>query len=325
MKTEQPGLLCPRCGSRLPRDSIFCQFCGATLGNLPYRTIGKEPRPKRMRKKRTVSKRCKRIWASVLILAIVSGAVLAYSTITYDHAAKALTTWEYQTALAQFQKIPFAKRLFPDRYALAECGVLWDESRHEEAANIFAEIDLSKFPEDLAEQWKNQIYWQGVEAYANHWIGMADACFSALHGYSNSADYLYLIACTRTDLRALSPSSAQTMYTRLTAILDLGDAKSILLSAHELAAQFLEGRWKTHPTWKDEPSYSFALADRGRWCSYDLPGPALTELFYIRNGILSMIDEDGRVRNLFQFTISNHNTIRVLCYEDWNTYTLYRQ
>ena len=90
---------------------------------------------------------------------------------------------------------------------------------------------------------------------------------------------------------------------------------------------FLEGYWRTS-------DYRYYLNfyennDGGTSASYSLPSvakPSGTKFYYIEDMVYYWADNSlNKLAKVFKFFIVHYDTIKVTCYQNYSTYTLYRQ
>ena len=82
----------------------------------------------------------------------------------------------------------------------------------------------------------------------------------------------------------------------------------------------MEGRWES----EDNNSYYFEIQGP---TTFNLPHPNINyTLTTVKDGVFLVVDaEDNCHVPFFSFSIIDKDTVSVYCYEDENTYTLYRQ
>lgn len=89
---------------------------------------------------------------------------------------------------------------------------------------------------------------------------------------------------------------------------------------------FLRSNWKT-----SDRSYYFnfyANSEGGTSCQFNLPQvakPSGTKYYCFENLIFYWDNDISHLTKCFRFEISSYNTIKVFCYKNNRTYTLYRQ
>ena len=89
-------------------------------------------------------------------------------------------------------------------------------------------------------------------------------------------------------------------------------------------SEFLLGNWST---WSGNNYMNFYEEDNGISVSYNLPHeqPAGTKYYDIQGMTFVFLDENSKVlSNVYDISITDYNTIRVFCYSNNQTYTLYR-
>lgn len=97
-----------------------------------------------------------------------------------------------------------------------------------------------------------------------------------------------------------------------------------LAQQDHVICDFLIGNWST---WSGNNYMNFYEKDGGVSVKYNLPfyEPAGTKYYDIQDMTFVFLDENSKVlSNVYDISITDYNTIRVFCYENNQTYTLYR-
>lgn len=169
-----------------------------------------------------------------------------------------------------------------------------------------------------------KLYEEAEAEYEKKNYKKARALFAQLpEGYLKRDEYLMLS-------RAHSLRWDMSGYTidDLKSIIGFKDTKSVLVSSHDIACDFLEGTWKTTDN-KYEITVTRIEDNKlgyGKRYSFETTLPKITVNGYaysIENGIYSL-SGNGQSIEVFKFTVNGKDGIRVYCYKDGNSYLLTR-
>lgn len=165
--------------------------------------------------------------------------------------------------------------------------------------------------------WKsmlNTIYDYGVEEYRKKNYDAAEKMFNLIAGHSRSADYLTL--CKAHDGEA----SVDELWKL--ANVSFEDARS-LLTTGDYMCEFMIGHWTGsgyYFTMEYYQGYEYQY-----YATYTLPWQYSGNFEFV-NGHYRVFHNGGTTSlNEFRFTIESWNAVKVYCYKNGYTYTLYRQ
>lgn len=187
--------------------------------------------------------------------------------------------------------------------------------------------DSNKILEDLSERIMDFAYdklydgfYKSAKAYFNivedyFWIDdLIEICdmLNMIEETSDKSSLYYLadrqISITRSEYKTLLNSD------------DIIDIDKYLLE-DAVIQHFLNGRWKT-----SSGRYYFEMYwDKESWyADYNLPWK--DGIYYnIKDAIYSLTQKKGSDKKVYRFIYINYNTIKIYCYKDKKTYTLYRE
>lgn len=106
----------------------------------------------------------------------------------------------------------------------------------------------------------------------------------------------------------------------MTQLIGFEDADEIILKYRTYFEKFLVGTWRT-----SNKSHYFKMEEDGQtW--YNLPVSGYGYSYYnLNSGVYRLYKDDSGYTDCFKFTIDDENTMRVFCYQNNETYTLYRE
>ena len=159
---------------------------------------------------------------------------------------------------------------------------------------------------------KEAIYLLGQTAYDAGEYDQAIENFSMITSYKRSRDYLSLSKAWQT--------YTQDNYAEAIRLIGFEDAKDILVSTHRYALRFLEGDWR------DRNGKLWLSVDGGELVKDAFPYVQYLGYYYIKDGIFYVCDKnETTVVADKKIQIIDYNTIKMYCYADSSTHTLYRK
>lgn len=177
---------------------------------------------------------------------------------------------------------------------------------------------------------ENVLYNRAIKEYRykdNYRSGYVEAhsIFKYLNGYKDSRKYITLIE-GRTEYNYLlnkdsSFSRKKAILNDIISIIEFEDAAEVLVSSHNIAVDFLEGMWRDRTG-----RYYFSMSSEHN-ASYNLPFFNYGDYYRIEDGIYELYPKgkETLARSMYRFTVVSPSRIRVYCYQDRNTYELFRQ
>ncbi len=180
----------------------------------------------------------------------------------------------------------------------------------------------TKYYNTAVQRLKQNIYQRAVKAYNEKEYAAAKRHFTALDGYKDAKKYLVLLtAIDRTEWGEWWEKGDKTAYSNLLEILSFSNAKQVMIRCYP--EHFLKGTWKTA-----SEKYYFKLkkkSDGSLQASYSLPYKDLSNSYFSFEDGIYQLSNNSKSKDVFKFTIVNDHTIKVYCYKNGKTYTMYRQ
>lgn len=286
---------CKKCGRELLPDSKYCSYCGKRFKQINHL---------RSWKKRIA------ILLAILLL-FVTGSLTWYFITNYQGAITAMSNQEFVLAKWNFDKIPYAEKLFPQEISYIRAGLLMEQGDYLEAFEAFEKLTFP-VPSSVTEKLTNKLYLQAIEDYRSKSYPSARAAFNVIENYKRSKDYLILIKCQTTPY----PS----YYDKLINWIGFEDVKEILTDHEVFFDEFVIGEWRT----QNNSNY-FKIDDKG-YSTHNLPTTYVSGNYYeIQNGIYYEGKEGNTTQKQFKFTIVDKNTMSVFCYKNNKNYKLIRK
>lgn len=155
----------------------------------------------------------------------------------FSYAMDALNNQQFSLALSYLDQLPSPETKYPDEYAYAKAGVLYEEEDYLAAYNAFNSLENP--PTEIIKNLRSRIYSEGKKAYNSHHIQTAKRYFSAIPDHAGSTDYLLLIKIKSTGI------VTKEEYAKLVDNFYLEDVKNIIMTYSDSALLFLEGYWET--------------------------------------------------------------------------------
>ena len=309
---------CYKCGKQLPEGSRFCQFCGVKIEKSFLGLIVETDEEKKhsgISPKRIVS-----ILAAVIITSCMIGGFVLYYQFdsAYESAREAIIQCRFKEAE---ELLMFPEVVLERDADLAECiryGKYFEEGnfyfsytmlrQKAEEGNVYAD--------SLMEELTKIIYREAVTLYNQKDYYQAKKIFAEIQSHSDSKKYLLLCEAHT------SWYWTDREYQSYMSILGFKDMKEVILADGSNAERYLIGTWKT-----SDGKYYFRMNADGN-TNYSLPWLALSNSHYdIKDGIYYLYRESDTStrKNVFKFTVVDETTMKVYCYKDGSTYTLYKQ
>lgn len=342
-------MICPFCKHELPSDSKFCQYCGASLSStsvheeLPHKVKSTKPK----------------VWLIITVVTLII--LLATGGIyfgTYTSAKNAAVSGDFTSAEKMLIVPSITKMHDPYLMDYIAAGRTWERGEYTTAKKQFSILAQAGYLEAFSFEKNSQYYEALGQLNKGSIIGLQTIKSLANVGYSLAVDglssakeqaYSYAVAQYRAgngqtvekffkELDGYKRSSdystliSQSNYQAVKKLIGFEDANDILLN--HFALEFLTGSWLSRD---GQNSFTLTKSDGNSYNSqYYLPFLTMdNSSFRISNGIYYLHDKDASMfdvlldrvekKNVFRFTIIDANTIRVYCYKDGSSYTLYRQ
>ena len=293
-----------------PKKAQYCKRCG---GFIDVQTKKCSKCGKQYFKSRTLP---------FVIVPTVLIVALTYFGTNYFCAVSAMNNQEFIKAKQFFDNTFFARQLFSAKYDYIKAGVLMEEGEYVSAYNAFLKIKGTPVPVSVTDTLKDKIYAEGQAAYRADDRDTAKRCFYNIASYKRSKDYILLLNCKGTKsgkLQLVQTSEYDNLFNNLSNLLGFEDTDEIILNSSYALERFLLGRWEDG---KAYPRY-FELTETdndGLYSYYNLPHKNIKGSFTLSKGIYTI---DGT--KTFRFEIVDEDTIKVYCYKNGTTVTLYRQ
>jgi len=238
--------------------------------------------------------------------------VISSEQTMYDEALALLEDGKFEEAKEKFEDLGS----FSDSENMVkECDYKFAESKADdrkylEAYELYESLDDYKESETKKNNLQKDVYSEGVEYYKLKKYKDAKTRFEKIDGYKRSGDYLLLIDAHNDDIYNIS-----TLYD----ILDLEDAKDIIINNDEYAESFLKGYWEAY----DGSYIRFYTEDGSNICGYNISAPE-GDGWVISDGIHYMTNGSSRSK-AWAYTIVDSDTITIYNYTTSSTTTMYRQ
>lgn len=334
-------MFCPKCGSQLKDDSVFCHQCGEKLilsvysGNVAQNEVNVEnsysapipqyyepvlapentsysaythslenaPAQKKLKKKNTA-----RI-AIICSLSTLLAVLIIYMGFNFINANKHIRAEEFTAAQKNLDNLLIAESVMSEKYEFVKAGVLYENEAYIGALHAFQKLD--NVPQELISKVEMSIYSNGRTSYRNGDFSEATTYFNEVYNYERSKDYLTLINI-KNDISHLG-----YYYDVLYNLSGFEDAGTLLLSTEDTAIRFLCGDWQ------NVEGYYFGITDNySNTASYNLPNPEGYGGYAITNGVF-VVGYDNI--EFFKFTVIDKDVISVYCCYDSSTHILHRQ
>ena len=196
-------------------------------------------------------------------------------------------------------------------------GYFLDEGEYITAYKLMLAIpDRSDIVEEATEAARKVVYIEGQKLYRNKKYQEARAYFLEVKPYSDSETYLELL-----NLHPFFGNrSPEKVVTWLLSIFEFEDADELLMSDHRLAEVFLKGNWRSYTG-----GYYFNF--NGEHLNDNLPKTYYGPFYWmVENGelVYSTTAEMGNEKPMYQIKVLGPSKISIYCYQNKQTYTLYR-
>lgn len=260
----------------------------------------------------------------------------------YKDAGKKVLETQYRNGIFlmnEQQKYNDAYLLFDslEKKGYQDATLMKDEARYQWALALIESGDYllayeklesipaySDVPEILP-ALKELMYDYGQSLYRQGDYEEAEPYFDCIDSFRDTSAYLTLIELhldhyffdvIKFDL-SYPLTLAKEYYEKLSPLFDFEDTTEVITKY--LLAVHLQGTWSGD-------GYSFTLGKDGS-CSYTLPSSDYGDHFYLSEGKFYTYPNnwDFAAKPMFSFTLVSRDCIKVFCYQDSKTYTLYRQ
>lgn len=232
--------------------------------------------------------------------------------VMYDEAVSLLDEGKFEEAKEKFEDLGSYS---DSENMVKECDYKFAENKADnrkylEAYELYESLDDYKESETKKNNLKKDVYSEGIEHYQLKKYDEAMERFQKIDGYKRSGDYLLLIDAHNDEIYNVS-----VLYD----ILDLEDAKDVIINNDEYAASFLKGYWEAY----DGNYIRFYTEGGSNVCGYSISAPE-GEGWAISDGIHYIINGSSRSK-AWAYTIVDKDTITIYNYTTSSTVTMYRQ
>lgn len=234
------------------------------------------------------------------------GCYLLYEQADYKEASKVLNgliSQDYPPARNMKEEIEYMWAM-----SLVEQGQLTEAYRKLKSIQDYA--DVTEYMEVLSER----IYMDGQHLYGKGKYSEAKEYFNCVRPYSDSKKYLTLI-----EARNAFWSDPEESVKELLEIFSFEDAAKVLLCRKELAEVFLRGTWRGYGQY-------FTMDSEGN-IQYSLPDIDYGDYYTIQDGVVQFYpkNRESAAKPVFGLTAISPESMKVYCYSDRRSYTLYLQ
>jgi uncharacterized OB-fold protein len=328
-------IFCQTCGTELEDGEMFCPKCGSStsqnknadaLNNIAaYNESLNQPKPKSKKKTALI------VFAVVIVLGLILG-IVAIPEIKYQQANDYQESGNYLTAYNMFVELGDYKKSEDEVTATI---MLWVADAL--GSEIEGEVDS---------------FCNNVTLNSDHYSLVYSTTVLYINNHTNSEYWFNYGATTTTEnvikiLNMLPISHEDTAtYLELFNALDAASNYEDIFTEHsstlkkcwsldfvkDMAEQddailyFLKDRWTT---WSGDYYLEFYKNDNGTISSsFNLPWvakPAGTKYYDIEDMIYYWDSSNGKhLAKVYQFEIEDYDTLKVFCYKNNRTYTVYR-
>ena len=181
----------------------------------------------------------------------------------------------------------------------------------------------TEYYKEAIQQLKAIVYKKAINQYNDGQLLKAETNFTALGSYKDAKKYLILVNAKYFGKGLFAESwneLSDLAYKDLLDILSFADAKDVMI--HCFPEHFLKGTWKT-----SSGKYYFKLKKKNEnlQASYSLPYKDLSNAYFSFDDGVYVLSNKSKSKDVFKFTIIDKNTVKVYCYKNGKTYTMYRQ
>ena len=180
------------------------------------------------------------------------------------------------------------------------------------AYNEFTKLSDYKDSEEQLDKLKSPLYKKGVELYQSDDYSEAKQYFEKSVDYDREEDYLKLIDAHQGNL-----DNIKELYY----LIDFEDTKEILLDDDNIF-DFLMGSWSD--AYGDHSLKYERRSATSTHCTHDLPSSSYGDYYKLEDGCHYKGSDSTSWNKQWSFEIIDVNTIEVYCYQNYSTYTLYR-
>ena len=289
----------------------FCKYCGSPIKDSICTGCGK----KTIRPGRIIG-----IISVILSITIVLF-IAVYFPYNYIQAVKATSRMNFSKAKQHYDRLIIADKIFSGEYAYIDACILVERGAHVAALEELKSVKNYSPSQAMIEYLTVKIYADGIDAYEDGLYQTARHCFEAIAGHENSSNYACLARCHLGEETDMDKN-------RLPSLIGFADAEDIILSDHSFADPFLDGRWELDDTY-------LVLNSSTDTIDHNIPVIGKRDYYIFQNGVCySATETSGSIsyeeyKNLkvahFQVQLCDADTIRIFCYADGNSYTLYRK
>ena len=232
--------------------------------------------------------------------------------VMYDEAVSLLDEGKFEEAKKKFEDLGS----FSDSENMVkECDYKFaetkaDDRKYLEAYELYESLGDYKESETKKNNLQKDVYSEGIEYYQLKKYDEAMERFDKIGGYKRTDDYLLLIDAHNDDIYSVS-----VLYD----ILDLEDAKDIIINNDEYAASFLKGYWEAY----DGSYIRFYTEGGSNICGYNISAPE-GDGWVISDGIHYITNGSSRSK-AWEYTVVDRDTITIYNYTTSSTVNMYRQ
>lgn len=240
----------------------------------------------------------------------------------YNYAAQLADDGNYTDALSKLNKLYKNYAYEPAHEKWIELKYRYALEQIDDGAYVAAFNNLNAIHEEYApaeeelEVLKPILYDAGVESYNNGSYSEAKTLFSPIKDdYESAASYLLLAGLHNTSW--YSPNEID----QLLDLVGFADANTLIEQNETALCEFLLGTWYTSGR-----GYHISMSEQssgGYWFECNFPSYPSGAHFFIRNGIYKVGDSEESSVNYLEFTIVDDYTVKVYCYPNGQTYTMY--
>ena len=329
-------IFCQTCGTELGEDEMFCPKCGSTtsqnknaevLNNITAYNTTLELQPKRKSKMKMLA-----IIVAVLIVCIIGFVVLALPEIKYRQANQYQEDGLYHSAYEMFVELDDYKKSEDEVTAtvmLWAADSLGSESTYE-VDDFCNTVNLTS--EQYSLVYSTIVLYVNNHSDANYWFnyGATETTRNVVSmlntipaSHENTATYLEIFNALT------SCSNYKDLFEKHSATIkkcwSLPFIKN-MAKEDDAILYFLKDRWTT---WSGDYYLEFYENDSGSISSsYNLPWVAeprgtkyydIEDMVYYFDG-----DNNNHLAKVYRFEIEDYDTLKVFCYKNNRTYTVYR-
>ena len=286
--------ICPKCQMSFEASYTYCPHCG----------------------KRVTTKKWFAFIAVIFMLLIFGLAFLGFvlfkkaqAEAVCEKAFDAMYAQKFSEAKSFLDQVPNSEERFSAEYEYIEAGILMEQGDYLKSLLAFRSQSLP-VSKELIKELEYGTYFEAIQFYRDENYSKAKEAFTELHGYRLSDEYLLLMRCKR--------GNQGHYYDDLVELIDIEDAKEIILSKSIYAEQFFLGTWRTL-----DKAYYFKMNASGQ-IDTNFPKTGQGRDYILKNGVCSL-RSNGTYTVCYKFRITRKDTCVLFCYKNGETYYLYRE